>query len=113
MTEELTPPNADATWNSVAPGIEKRLLRAHADGGGTYVLRFPFAANTRFPAHAHLGGEDLYVLSGQVTVGQRTLSAGDFLWTPLGGVNSVYAVRDSELLVVAPRGVELQEGHER
>lgn len=108
MTQGFTRLSAEATWNTIAPGIERRLLRGHTDGGGTYVLRF--AANARFPSHTHPGGEDLYVMSGQVTVSGRTLSAGDYLWTPGGGTNAVHALSPSELLVIAPRGVELESG---
>ncbi len=46
------------------------------------------------------GGEELFVVSGSVRVGDEELEAGDYLYTPPGGVHDAEA-HDAVLLLVS------------
>lgn len=74
---------ADGTWKPVMPGIEvKTLLYDAAAGAVSFFLRAQ--PNASFPAHRHTAGEECVVLSGEFTVGDVTLRAGDYLYAASG-----------------------------
>lgn len=88
------------TWTSTAqPGVETALLRRHEAGGGTYLLRL--AAGARVPRHLHLGAEEIFVLSGQVMIGQTPLKAQDYYFAHGGEMHEVTAQEQALLLCVA------------
>lgn len=66
----------DADWRAIkVPGISVKLLRSDkATGESTALVRF--APNTRFPAHDHPAGEEVFVVEGEVTIGGDRLKAG-------------------------------------
>jgi|RhiMethySRZTD1v2_1073278.scaffolds.fasta_scaffold00408_16 quercetin dioxygenase-like cupin family protein len=98
---------ADATWLDQGGGVDLAPLRVVGDGAGTALLRF--APGGRSPAHRHPGGEDLYVISGRLRVGDVTLEAGDFLHTPPGGVHDAVADQATVALISVPEAIELLE----
>jgi quercetin dioxygenase-like cupin family protein len=79
-------------------GAEVSLLRRHESGGVTTITRFQAGASGRW--HSHPGGEELYVISGRLRVGDVELAAGDYLYTPPGGMHDVLAHEESLLLLV-------------
>lgn len=83
-------------------GIAYAVLR-EAEGGATIFVRM--AKGTHGGEHMHPGGEELYVISGEVTVGDRRLSGGDYLYTPPGASHAVDAHADSLLFVSVPKRV--------
>ena len=85
--------------------VELRPLRVVGDAAGTALLRF--AVGGRSPAHRHPGGEDLYVISGQLRVGDVELGPGDFLHTAPGGVHDAEATTGALVLVTVPEPIEL------
>ena len=66
-------------------------------GGATLLLRFE--KGVVGAAHSHPGGEELFVVSGDITVGDERLGAGDYLWTPPGGVHEALAHEPTILLL--------------
>lgn len=46
----------------------------------TFLLKFEAGAS--YPNHNHPGGEEAYVLEGEVRFGATQLQAGDYLYTP-------------------------------
>jgi quercetin dioxygenase-like cupin family protein len=82
-------------------GLEYSGLRAHASGGATFFLRF--ASGTQARPHNHPEGEELYVVSGDVTIGGRRLRTGDYLYTPPNEVHDAVAHAESVLLLHAPK----------
>ena len=89
-------------------GVEISVLRAEESGdGATSLLRL--RAQARFPMHDHPGGEELFVVRGEVEVGGMVLSEGDFLWTQAGTAHSLLARTDCVLLVMAPKGIRYVE----
>lgn len=63
-------------WQTVAPGIERKLLWA-ADGAQSCLLRL--APGARVEGHLHRADEECVVLEGSVRIGSDlVLHAGDF-----------------------------------
>ena len=88
-----------------APGVEYKVLRRHATGGGlTLLLRFAPGAN--YPAHRHPGGEEYFILEGSLEDGGLTYSAGDYVYYPPGSAHRPASREGSILLVLLPAAIE-------
>ena len=97
--------NADAQnhWKPLpVPGAWIQLLSL--DPGGAYaVLLGKLDPGARYPAHINTGSEDLYVLSGDLHVGERRLGPGDFHHADDGSRHEVnHSVAGCTLLAVLP-----------
>ena len=53
--------------------------------------------------------QQVYVIQGRAVVGDVTLNAGDYLWTPPHGVHDLKAEEDTLLFVTTPNGVRVLE----
>ena len=71
----------------------------------TFMLRF--APGASYPNHNHPGGEEVYVLEGEVRFGPNQLNAGDYLYTPPGATHSVFSRTGCVMLFVVPEEVEI------
>ena len=95
------------TWNerswaaTETPGLDYSILRPQADGGATIFLRF--AKGTVGAPHTHPGGEELFVFSGDITIGGRRLKAGDYLYTPPGAAHDAVAHEETVLFMNLPK----------
>jgi anti-sigma factor ChrR (cupin superfamily) len=68
---------------------------------GYAVLLGRLDAGVRYPAHRHHGVEDLYLLTGDLHIGDRTLGPGDFHHSDVGTSHDVnYSVSGCTLLAV-------------
>ena len=70
---------------------------------GYAVLLGKLEPGVRYPPHTHYGSEDLYILTGHLHLGDRTLGPGDFHHSDPGtshGVN--YSVVGCTLMAVLP-----------
>jgi len=75
---------------------------------GYAVLMGRLDAGVRYPAHTHFGAEELYILTGDLHIGDRTLGAGDFHHSDAGTSHEVnYSVEGCNLLAVLPANHEL------
>ncbi|SRR5260370_27161070 len=75
---------------------------------GYAVLLGKLEAGVRYPAHAHAGAEELFVLTGDLHIGDRVLGAGDFHHSDTGTAHGVnYSVAGCTLLAVLPADHEL------
>jgi len=103
MTDVTYGSLSDAAWiGTGTPGLDYAGLRQHANGeGGTIFLRF--AAGVIGAEHLHPEGEELYVVSGDITVGGRRLKPGDYVYTPSGASHEAVAHSDSILLLSFPK----------
>jgi anti-sigma factor ChrR (cupin superfamily) len=69
---------AQADWQPMkVPGAYVKLLSLDQERGYAVALG-KLDPNTSYPAHVHKGGEDVLVLSGDLSIGQTRLEAGDF-----------------------------------
>jgi len=84
-----------------------KLLSLERDRGYA-VLLGRLEAGVRYPAHEHLGSEQLFILTGDLHIGNRALGPGDFHHADAGtshGVN--YSEQGCTLLAVLPADHEL------
>jgi len=65
-------------WKALPiPGAWIKLLSVNRDAG--YVVALGrLEPNTRYPAHTHTGSEDLFLLTGDLRVGNHPMQPGDF-----------------------------------
>ena len=102
MTEVLQKAWNDKDWKPTpTPGLELSLLREQESGGATFFLRF--AKGTMGARHTHPGGEELFVVSGSITIGGRRLGTGDYLYTPPGAAHDAQAHEDTVLFMNLPK----------
>lgn len=99
-------PSQDNKWETVAPGVEFSILRAHGEAGGQTVL-VRMAAGAYAPLHHHPGGEETYLISGKLRVGEHELAPGDYLWTPPGEAHDGHAEGETMFFVVLPAGLRV------
>ncbi len=97
------------------------LIEAGVDTTGVYIksLRYDKAEDRSptillklepgagYPYHNHPGGEEIFVLEGEVTVGSYQLKSGDYLYTPPGECHDVKSESGCILLAVIPQAVEI------
>jgi anti-sigma factor ChrR (cupin superfamily) len=68
----------ESGWKQLPiPGASIKLLSLERDLGYA-VLLGKLEPGARYPAHLNAGPEDLYILTGDLVVGDRKLIAGDF-----------------------------------
>ena len=95
--------SADDTvgWKQLPlPGAWIKLLSLERERGYAVVLG-KLAPGVRYPAHTNAGPEDLYVLTGDLHVGDRTLRPGDFHHADAGSSHAEnYSVEGCTLLAV-------------
>lgn len=102
--------SSDLPWRPLAEtgvsGVAVKVLRRDpaADRAPTILLKFDPGAS--YPVHRHPGGEELFVLEGDLDVGGRSLGPGDYLFTPPGGVHGVRSRGGCVLLAVVPQEVQ-------
>ena len=102
MTEVLEKRWDDMDWAATgSPGLAMSVLRENGRGGASFFLKFD-AGYVGAP-HTHPEGEELYVVSGDVTVGGRRLKTGDYLYTPPDGIHHAEAHAETVLLLVTPK----------
>ena len=97
-----------------SPGVEMCVLRAHAEGSLTCLIRMQKGA--RAQRHGHPGGEETFVLTGKLHIDRRVdaegtsqpdtaLCAGDYFFAPAGETHQGYVEEDTTFLVLAAGGL--------
>lgn len=71
----------------------------------TILLKFD--AGATYPLHDHPGGEEIFVLEGDIKLGKDELFAGDYLFTAVGNKHRVSTKNGCVVLLKAPREVEI------
>jgi quercetin dioxygenase-like cupin family protein len=102
MSEVIEGGLSGSNWISTETrGIDYAVLRPQPGGGATIFLRF--AKGTHGAEHTHPGGEELYVVAGDITIGGKRLKGGDYLYTPPGLAHAADAHEETVLLVSLPQ----------
>lgn len=91
-------------WIIVGKGVYLAPVYEIADGAGTAFLRFDEGAVSS--THRHPAGEEMYVISGRLRVGDQVIGAGDYLRTPPGAVHEARALTDAVTLIMVPEPLE-------
>ena len=85
-------------------GISVKVLRNDkASGESSSLVRF--APGAAIPAHDHPGGEEVFVLEGDVRIGRHRMKAGDYLYTPPGVIHAASSEGGCVFLVTLPKPV--------
>ena len=97
----------DRKWLALpqGKGVSLAPLLPNGKGGGSALLRFE--PGSRFPSHDHPGGEEVYVIEGSLRIGGHMLQAGDYLWTPPGGIHDAESERGCVIFLTAPEGIKV------
>jgi quercetin dioxygenase-like cupin family protein len=93
----------NAVWERIAEGVERGELRATRPGAGAALLRFK--KGSRVGDHVHPGGEELFLFTGRLRIGEWILLPGDYLYTPPDGVNDAEALEDSIVFQSQPEPI--------
>jgi len=88
-------------WKALpVPGAYIKLLSLEKDRGYA-VLLGKLDPGVRYPAHINAGPEDIFILTGDLVVGDRKMAAGDFHHADKGSQHQVnYSVGGCTLLAV-------------
>lgn len=92
---------AQQDWKPLPiPGAYIKLLSLEAERGYAILLG-KLDAGVRYPAHVNAGPEDIFILTGDLVVGDRRLVAGDFHHAAKGSQHEVnYSVAGCTLIAV-------------
>lgn len=83
------------------------MLRYDESAGRAPSILLKFEPGAKYPYHNHPGGEEIFVLEGSCLIEGAALSAGDYLYTPLGFKHSVKSETGCVLMLVIPEEVEI------
>jgi quercetin dioxygenase-like cupin family protein len=88
-------------------GVYVKILRFDkaTDRAPTILLKFEPGAT--YPSHVHPGGEEIFVLEGDIRLGKDHLFAGDYLYTAPNNVHAVQSERGCIVLVSVPQAVQV------
>jgi quercetin dioxygenase-like cupin family protein len=90
-------------------GVCVRVLRFDEAAGRAPTILLKFDAGATYPAHNHPGGEEIYVLEGDIRLGKDHLHQGDYLYTAPNNRHAVKSDRGCIVLVSVPEEVEILE----
>jgi quercetin dioxygenase-like cupin family protein len=88
-------------------GIFVKKLRYDERTKRAPAILLKFEPGARYPVHNHPAGEEVFVLEGEVKFGNKNLSAGDYLYTPPGGIHAVWSKTGCVMLLIIPEEVEI------
>ena len=88
-------------------GVAVKVLRFDEAAGRAPTILLRFDPGARYPAHSHPGGEEIFVLEGDIRLGKDHLRAGDYLYTAPHNVHSVLSEGGCVVLVNVPEAVQL------
>ncbi|MFI5237634.1 MAG: cupin domain-containing protein [Ignavibacteriales bacterium] len=88
-------------------GIFVKILRYDEKSKRSPTILLKFEPGASYPAHNHPGGEEAFVLEGEVKFGNHNLSAGDYLFTPPGGKHAVFSKKGCTMILNIPEEVEI------
>jgi quercetin dioxygenase-like cupin family protein len=98
-------------WEPLAePGISGVFVKIRrfddvAHRAPTILLKFDPGAT--YPAHNHPGGEEIFVLEGDIKLGKDRLHTGDYLYTAPNNKHAVWSEHGCVVLVNVPQEVEI------
>ena len=101
--------SGEIEWRALAepgaPGVFVKVLRFDNATRRAPTILLKFAAGATYPAHNHPGGEEIFVLEGDLKLGKDHLYAGDYLYTSPNGKHAVRSEKGCIVLVSVPEEV--------
>lgn len=87
-------------------GVFVKVLRFDEAAGRAPTILLKFEPGASYPGHSHPGGEEIFVLEGDIRLGKDRLQAGDYLYTAPNNTHAVYSESGCVVLVTVPEEVE-------
>ena len=98
-------------WRPLAePGVSGvfvKVLRFDKETRRAPTILLKFEAGATYPAHNHPGGEEVFVLEGDLKLGKDHLYTGDYLYTSPNGKHAARSEGGCIVLVNVPEEVEI------
>jgi quercetin dioxygenase-like cupin family protein len=88
-------------------GVAVKVLRWDEAAGRAPTILLKFEPGSTYPAHSHPGGEEIFVLEGDIRLGGDHLRTGDFLYTAPNHKHGVSSEGGCVVLVNVPVEVEI------
>jgi quercetin dioxygenase-like cupin family protein len=88
-------------------GVDVKILRFDEATQRAPTILLRFSPGATYPAHRHPGGEEIFVIDGELRVGGNDLRKGDYLYTAPGNVHAVRSDTGAVVLVSVPQQVEI------
>src|SRR5262249_11285322 len=117
-TQAIVVRSADGAWQRHPLGLDTKQLSRDMEGRVTSLVRM--APGLRYPSHRHASTEELFLLSGDLTVDGELLGAGDYCAAPgstihretwsAGGCTFVLAASEADEIVDASERAMSSEG---
>jgi quercetin dioxygenase-like cupin family protein len=86
-------------------GVFVKVLRFDKETRRAPTILLKFAPGATYPAHEHPGGEEVFVIEGDLKLGKDHLYAGDYLFTSPNGKHAVRSEKGCIVLVSVPEEV--------
>ena len=86
-------------------GVYVKVLRFDEATSRAPTILLKFDPGASYPAHLHPGGEEIFVLEGDIRLGKDHLHAGDYLYTAPNNIHAVYSKDGCVVLVNVPQAV--------
>ena len=86
-------------------GVFVKVLRFDKASRRAPTILLKFAAGATYPAHDHPGGEEIFVVEGDLKLGKDHLQAGDYLYTAPNGKHAARSEKGCVVLVNVPEEV--------
>jgi quercetin dioxygenase-like cupin family protein len=93
-------------------GISVKVLQFDAEARRAPTILLKFEAGATYPAHNHPGGEEIFVIEGDIKLGKEHLYAGDYLYTAPNNIHAVRSVNGCVVFVKTPQEVEIIKDRE-
>ncbi len=88
-------------------GVSVKVLRFDKATHRAPTILLKFEPGATYPAHNHPGGEEVFVLEGDLKLGKDHLYTGDYLYTSPNGKHAVRSEGGCIVLVNVPEEVEI------
>ncbi len=107
---QLTKSN-DIEWQPLgeenSDGIFAKSLMFDETTKRSPTMLLKFEAGATYPLHNHPGGEEVFVIEGDIKLGKDELFAGDYLFTAENNKHRVSTKNGCVVLLKAPQEVEI------
>ena len=90
-------------------GVYVKSLMFDEEQNRAPTMLLKFEAGARYPLHSHPAGEEIFVLEGDIHLGNDHLLAGDYLFTAPNNLHAVRTDHGCVVLLKAEQEVEIIE----
>jgi anti-sigma factor ChrR (cupin superfamily) len=91
-------------------GVFVKVLRFDKETRRAPTILLKFAAGATYPAHDHPGGEEIFVVEGDLKLVKDHLYTGDYLYTSPNGKHAARSEKGCVVLVNVPEEVVILKG---